>query len=210
MKKAILLSLLILLTLFVLGFLIIDYRSVNNIPEDILSRADTIWETYMIKGMGVYYDNGKEYPPISEEDDSYMENPKEASWTKSGIIIKLPLDNGYARFEGGAIDVVKGPTYDYELYGRIVGQYHIPHKLAWNDEYHYSHSDYYLLKRNNNTGLATIVKKWTGSTAQYGSLQYDHNTNILHIKLCGAGDESINVDTELFEDNKPTTVQCTK
>lgn len=208
MKKVIIL--IVLTALFALGYFVIDYRPLKDIPENVLNKANVIWNTKMIEGVGVYYTNGTERPAISDDKDLYSEDPRQAIYGKSGIIINFQLYNGYVSFKGGQIDIVKGPMYSYELYGRVVGQYIIPHRFAWNNEYHYSYTDYYLLKRNKDTGYATLVRMWGRSTAQYGSLQYDHNKNILHIKLCGADDDSMTVDIELYEDEKLPIIQCTK
>ncbi len=196
--------------LFILIYFTIGYRLHRDIPTDVLSNADVLWNEQMLKGVGASYSDGKRKPAVSNSEVLYRENPREAIYDKSGILIKSQLYNGYMYIEGGAIDIIKGPIYDYELYGRVVGQHHIYHRFAWNDHYHYSHSDYYLVKRNNDTNTAILVKQWNRSQAQYGSLQYDDSNNILHVKLCGAINDTVIPDVELYKDEKMTFIQCTK
>ncbi len=159
-RKRLGLSLLCLFVLIVLVYLAIGYHSPKTIPTDVLSRADVFWNSSMLNGTGAYYVNDRvKGSAVSQGEDSYLEAPRQAVFGKSGIVINLQLDNGYLSVEGGPIDIVRGPSYSYELYGREVGQHYFPFRFSWDDSYHYFYSDFYLVKRSNVTKKGELVKE---------------------------------------------------
>lgn len=216
MKKSLVVGLvgLVILSLFVGSFYyfysFFTQQSLETFPLETVDKADTLWRESMLDGIGAYVENGERGPAISDDKDSYREDPRQAIYGKSGIVINSALEKGgYMRIEGGPIDIVEGPVYEYVLYGRIVGRYYTPHWFSWDNAYRYSHSDYYLLKRNKGTDVAVVLKDWKHLRSQYGSLQFDEATKILHVKFCSGADDAMPVDVELNRDEKMPIVQCT-
>lgn len=97
------------------------------------------------------------------------------------------------------IDIVEGDTVEYVLYGKEVGQYYIPSKLAWNDVYRFSHADFYLIKRDIETQIGEIVKEWKNVPNSYGHLLYDPVSQLLTVDLCAIGVEQLEVTANLIE-----------
>lgn len=180
-----------------------------SISSENFSRANTKWQTVMIEGIGLYAKDSVLQLPNSESEDVYREDPTQAVYGRSGIRIHQSLKNGYLSMEGGPIDIVHGSEYDYVLYGRRVGQYYMRSKLSWNNEYHYLHTDYYLVKRGVSTKSAELVSEWLSTNAQYASMRYVEERRILLIRFCPGREEEVPVDGTLFPDEGVAFVTCT-
>lgn len=210
MKKNSIILLFIFVSFALLAYWYIAPRWVPpSISSENFARANTKWQTVMIEGMGLYVHDDQLQLPNSENEDVYREDPTQAVYGRSGIRIHQSLENGYLSMEGGPIDIVRGSDHEYVLYGRKVGQYYMWSRLSWDNEYHYSHTDYYLVKRSTSTKIAEVVSEWLATDAQYASMRYVKERGILSIRFCPGGEEEVSVDGTLFSDEGTAFITCT-
>lgn len=192
---------LLLFSLFAVGVLIFFLRPIPlpQIPGNILSEADMIWKKHMLEGIGAYYTSSGEYrSPLYDVNDSFRQDISNALLGKSSVQINSERFAGdYMIMQGGPIDIIESSSVEYVLYGREVGQWHMPNKLAWNNEYYFSHADFYLIKRNSDTKVGEVVREWLNVPNSYGHLLYDPATKLITIDLCAIGAEQIKVEDEL-------------
>ena len=159
------------------------------IPDEVLREADAAWERHMLNREGAYYILGDEYHPSFSDRAEQYANQINGTWSTSTIIVKAELakEGNYMRMRGGPMDIIKGDTINYVLYGKEVGQHYMPFRGAWNDVYHFSHADYYLLRENTGTNETEIIRTWPDKPNAYGQLFFDEETNMLTVELCGIG-----------------------
>lgn len=168
----------------------------GRIPIEVLTDGNKKWEKHMLNGEGAYYSHSTEYePPISSEEDWFGQSIDTATYGKSAIIIRSEYFHpGYMIMEGGPLDIVKGETTEYVLYGKEVGQTYMPYRLSFDDAYQFSHADFYLIRRDAKTKKGVIVKEWLNTKNSSGHLLYDDKTRTITVDLCSIGVEEILVN----------------
>lgn len=185
------------------------------ISDDVLHDADAAWERHMLNREGAYYTLGNTYRPSFSDRAEQYPNSISGGWSTSTIIIKVrdheDVTGNYLQVQGGPMDIVEGDAVNYILYGKEIGQYHMPSRGAWNNEYYFSHADYYLVRENTETDETEIIRAWLDKPDAYGQLSFDTNTSTLTISLCGVGSEELIV-TDILNPQQPSderTFICT-
>jgi hypothetical protein len=197
-------TLILLVGLVIVGFyLLFQPYQVPSIPDSVIADADKIFVEHMLAGEGAYrLRTGEVRSSYSQTEPNYM-NHLSGGGNRLSINLNVNLENAsgaYFIMRGQPLDIVRGPEYEYLLYGRELGVYYVPHKNSWDDTYKWLSSDFYLVRKNVTTATSEIVRKYEDVASASGSLQYKEGTGEIRVLICGVADEFVAVKDEL-EDN---------
>jgi len=184
-----------------------------NVPENIVNEMDTLFVSKMLAGEGAYGQlSGDIGPSYTDEEPRYM-NSLLGGGNRLSVSISedlLEVPGGKFEMSGKPIDIVNGPEYSYLLYGRESKVYYMPSKLAWDNSHEIVSRDFYLVRRENETGQGEIIEHYT--TNNYGiagSLQYKKGAGEIRFLVCGVVDKYVKVSEELEDNTHTFKLSCT-